>query len=127
MGEACLSWYTDCQPALLSNRVLRSFLLQFSQKVWPEVVKLSAIYGVLSLQQTSSAPHLSVEDIKLAIEQVSTRAAVGASVPGLKAQVDELSAKLAEIGGSLPGSHPLQEQKGRPGEKRYPTVWRMMM
>lgn len=98
------SWYSDCQPGLLSNRVLRQYLGTFSEASWPEVVKHTAVYGALSLQQTQGKAQFSLEDIRAAIAQLSVQQAVQDSVPGLQAQVHALGERLAEISGCLPAS-----------------------
>ncbi|KAK9843145.1 hypothetical protein WJX74_007654 [Apatococcus lobatus] len=102
MSTSKHSWYSDCQPGLLSNRVLRRFLSRFSEAAWPEVVKLTAVYGALRLEQVQGTAYFAVEDIKAAIDRLSIQKAVQDSVPGLQAQVHALSASLAEIGSSLP-------------------------
>ena len=102
MSNSGHSWYSDCQPGLLSNKVLRQFLARFSEAVWPEVVKLTAVYGALSLEQVQGKACISVEDIKAAIDTLSVQRAIQDSMPGLQAQVQALSTSLAEISGSLP-------------------------
>ena len=65
-------------------------------------MKLTAVYGALSLEQVQGKACISVEDIKAAIDTLSVQEGYTGLYAWSSGQVQALSTSLAEISGSLP-------------------------
>lgn len=82
---------------LQRNRALRNYLKCYPQAEVNEVVKLTLLYGVISLQKRSPGHLFSVDELRLVTSSAASAAAVESSLPELKQQLEELQEQLEEV------------------------------
>ncbi|KAL6764625.1 hypothetical protein V8C86DRAFT_1495740 [Haematococcus lacustris] len=81
---------------LLRNKAIRNYLTSFRAKEWPEVLKLTTLYGIISLHKQHGGP-LPAAQLRDAIAKGSMAITAEASLPGLQLQLDQLQGQLEEI------------------------------
>ncbi|GAQ79530.1 hypothetical protein KFL_000320290 [Klebsormidium nitens] len=87
-------WFQLVDPGLLTNKTIRQYLLAYNAEQWPEVVKLTLLYGILSLQKQYGSQALAVQDLRDIIGQNKVAAAVEQSIPGIEKQLADLRAEV---------------------------------
>lgn len=99
------AWYEDVTPGLLTNRTIRNFLEQYSQQLWPDVIKLAVIHGIVSLLKQYPGQSLSLQQLRSAAEQAAAAEVVDRSIPKLQRQILDLQERLDGVYEdlSLPG------------------------
>ncbi|KIZ02517.1 hypothetical protein MNEG_5445, partial [Monoraphidium neglectum] len=89
-----VAWFEDAAPGLLTNRTIRAFLEQYSQHLWPDVVKLMLIHGIVSVQAQFPGQSLSPQQLRTVVEQGAASAVVERTLPRLQRQVLDLQQRL---------------------------------
>ena len=59
------TWFAsqDAEPGLLSNRAVRTHLEPYSPHVWPQVTRLTLLYGIAALRKAYGSGQLSLGDL----------------------------------------------------------------
>lgn len=90
-------WFSDVAPSLLTNRTVRNYLNGFSEQSWPHVVKLTLLYGIVSLQQQYPGETFSLQQLKQAVQSAATNLVVQRNVPQLHRQLLNLQTDLDKV------------------------------
>jgi hypothetical protein len=57
------TWFAAQEPGLLSHRAVRSHLEAYSPHVWPQVTRLTLLYGIAALRKAYGPGQLSLGDL----------------------------------------------------------------
>lgn len=59
------TWFAsqDAEPGLLSNRAVRTHLEPYSPHLWPQVTRLTLLYGIAALRKAYGPGQLSLGDL----------------------------------------------------------------
>ncbi|GMH36066.1 hypothetical protein BSKO_03934 [Bryopsis sp. KO-2023] len=117
MDTKC-GWFDHAVPGLLTNRTIRNFLTSYREDSWPEVVKLTLLYGVQTLQQQFGHQRVSLERIREEVRQGVVANTVQESIPEIADQVERLRENLAQVLGELSTSESIDEF--RPPQRETP-------
>lgn len=90
-------FYESVPPHLLRNKALRGYLGQYNGKDWPEVVKLTLLYGVLNLQKRYPGEILPIERLRAVLMASQSAITVEHLLPNLQDQLQNLQVQLAEV------------------------------
>lgn len=91
------SWYEQVSPGLLRNKAVRNYLSQYAAKDWPEVVKLTLLYGLICIHKQHPGQILTVEQLKDKIATGHVAVTVESVLPQVQSQLDHLQQCLEEI------------------------------
>lgn len=99
--EKAPPWFEAISPHLLRNKAIRTYLTQYSIAAWPEVVKLTMLHGVLTLQKQYPGEILPLERLRGVLTSGQSAVAVESALPDLKERLEGLQAQLADVGNDL--------------------------
>lgn len=57
------TWFAAQEPGLLSHRAVRTHLEPYSPHVWPQVTRLTLLYGIAALRKAYGPTQLSLGDL----------------------------------------------------------------
>src|SRR5690242_16378224 len=89
-------WFADVAPSLLTNRTIRNYLAGYSEQSWPQVVKMTILYGIVCLQQHSEQT-LTLQQLKEVVQAAATSLVVQRNVPGLQRQILQMQTDLDKV------------------------------
>lgn len=137
------AWFAE--TGLLNNKVIRNYLSSYSPGQWPEVIKLSLIYGILNLQKQYPQQVLAVDSLKDAVSRSSQAAVLEERLPALRQTLLTLQGQLEDVtaevsnqvrspkrsgGAAHQASGPAQKQQGKSSPQmdegqamQYPLWW----
>eukprot|EP00878_Enallax_costatus_P017016 GHUV01017864.1.p1 GENE.GHUV01017864.1~~GHUV01017864.1.p1 ORF type:complete len:612 (+),score=204.31 GHUV01017864.1:997-2832(+) len=90
-------WFADVAPSLLTNRTIRNYLASYSEQSWPQVVKMTILYGIVRLQQQHSGQVLTLQQLKEVVQAAATHLVVQHNVPGLQRQILQMQTDLDKV------------------------------
>lgn len=90
-------WFADVAPSLLTNRTIRNYLAGYSEQSWPQVVKMTILYGIVCLQQQHSGQTLTLQQLKEVAQAAATNAVVQRNVPALQRQILQMQTDLDKV------------------------------
>jgi hypothetical protein len=93
----------DASPGLLTSKLVRTHLSQYSQQLWPLVVKLTLLHGIQSIQQQFQGSCLSVQQLQQLVESGACGLAVQKTIPALQRQILSLQQELDTVFDALDG------------------------
>jgi hypothetical protein len=81
----------------LNNGVIKDYLMRYSPQEWPEVTKLTLIYGIVALQHSCEGRVLSLQELRQAVETSNAMLVVQRNVPQLQRQILQLQSQLDSV------------------------------
>lgn len=90
-------WFESVSPHLLRNKAIRGYLGQYNGKDWPEIVKLTLLYGILNLQKRYPGQILPIERLRAVLRASQSAVTVESALPDLQGQLEFLQSQLAEV------------------------------
>lgn len=90
------AWFADA-GILTNSSTIRNYLQQYSQHCWPEVTKLTLIYGIVALQHTQQGRTLSLAQLQAEVQRCASALVVQHSVPKLQRQILDLQSQLDNV------------------------------
>lgn len=97
MDSNRVPWYSSVAPSLLTNRTIRNYLNSYSEHLWPQILKLTLLYGIVGLQQQHPQQQLSVLQLKQIVQKAATALVVQRNVPQLQRQILGLQGDLDKV------------------------------
>eukprot|EP00899_Mesostigma_viride_P003383 jgi/Mesvir1/13045/Mv06034-RA.4 len=116
------TWNFLLNPGLLTNRIIRSFLLPYPTSEWPLLVKLLVIRGILSLQKAHGASPLPLDTLKETITGEVDAACIKSAMPSLNAQLGKLREEIAEVHDDLIHGQRVGRQVGAQAGQHQPVA-----
>lgn len=95
--RSCKAWFEYAEPGLLTNRTIRNFLNSYSQEKWPDAVKLTLLYGIISLRQSMGVAFVPLEKIRQKISRSETAYCVEEKLLPIQEKVQDLKGDVQEI------------------------------
>lgn len=92
-----VSWFEQVSPGLLRNKAIRNYLAHYTAQEWPEVVKLTLLYGLINLHRQYPGKQLSVAQLREVISTGQVAITVESALPDVHNQLDKLQNQLDEI------------------------------
>lgn len=94
MPPAAATWLAG---DALNNGTIKEYLQRYSPQEWPEVTKLTLIYGIVALQHSCEGRLLSLRELRQAVETSNTTLVVQRNVPQLQRQILQLQSQLDSV------------------------------
>ncbi|WIA28763.1 hypothetical protein OEZ86_011296 [Tetradesmus obliquus] len=94
MPPAAATWLAG---DALNNGTIKEYLKRYSPQEWPEVTKLTLIYGIVALQHSCEGRLLSLRELRQAVETSNTTLVVQRNVPQLQRQILQLQSQLDSV------------------------------
>lgn len=92
-------------PELLSsNRAIRGFLQQYPRQLWPQVLNLALIHGVVAVQTAFPGEALTPGQLRALAEQGAAAGVVARKLPALQRELLELQASLDGVYDDISGA-----------------------
>lgn len=95
--RTCKAWFEYAEPGLLTNRTIRNFLNSYSQEKWPDVVKLTLLYGIVTLRQSMGVTFVPLEKIRQKISRLETAYCVEEKLLPIQEKVQDLKGDVQQI------------------------------
>lgn len=95
--RTCKAWFEYAEPGLLTNRTIRNFLNSYSQEKWPDAVKLTLLYGIVTLRQSMGVAFVPLETIRQKISRSETAYCVEEKLLPIQEKVQDLKGDVQEI------------------------------
>lgn len=90
------TWFEQVSPGLLRNKAIRNYLSQYTASEWPEVVKLTLLYGLINLAKQYPGKQLSLGQLKEVLASGQAALTVEHALPDVHNQLDKLQNQLEE-------------------------------
>ncbi len=91
------TWFEQVSPSLLRNRAIRNYLQTQPARDWPEVLKLTLLYGIVTLGKQYPGRILCLEDLRAILAQNRVAVTVEDAIPDIRDQLDRLQSQLEEV------------------------------
>eukprot|EP00798_Chlamydomonas_sp_ICE-L_P023129 gene23129-30330_t len=98
------TWFEQVTPSLLRNKGIREYLQQQPEKDWPEVLKCTILYGIVTLKKQYPGKILHPSELKSILGSVQVASTVEDAIPDIRNELDKLQGQLVEVSGSVPVS-----------------------
>lgn len=92
-----LTWWSDVSPSLMANRTIRNFLVAYSDVQHPEVVKLTMLYGILSLQAKLGSQPPAIGEIRKMLKEGHLGQTLATKLTSVKDSVNDIQHVLHEM------------------------------
>ena len=93
------AWFEYAEPGLLTNRTIRNFLNGYRPESWPDVVKLTLLYGIVTLRKHtgSKGEVVPLEKIRQSVRQLEAAHCVENKLPPIQEKMKDLKGDVQEI------------------------------
>lgn len=94
------AWFEYAEPGLITNRTIRNFLGAYNSNLWPQLVKMTLIYGIKCLEkkiENGEQNHMSLEEIKTEVRNLEISEKINHYLPDLKKSMNSLRNDIDEI------------------------------
>ena len=92
------AWFEYAEPGLLTNRTIRNFLSGYKSDAWPDVVKLTLLYGIVTLRKTvGDSQRIPAERIRQPVRQMEAAHCLEEKLPPIHEKMKDLKGDVQEI------------------------------
>ncbi|GBF91618.1 hypothetical protein Rsub_04358 [Raphidocelis subcapitata] len=102
--RALAPWFEEAAPGLLTNKAIRRFLEGYSPSLWPEVLKLALLHGLIAIQAQHPGQTLSPAQLRALVERGAVAAVVERKLPALQREMLDLQARLDAVYDEVSGA-----------------------
>uniref|UniRef100_A0A383WBC4 Uncharacterized protein n=1 Tax=Tetradesmus obliquus TaxID=3088 RepID=A0A383WBC4_TETOB len=121
MPPAAATWLAG---DALNNGTIKEYLQRYSPQEWPEVTKLTLIYGIVALQHSCEGRLLSLRELRQAVETSNTTLVVQRNVPQLQRQILQLQSQLDSVFDKLTPEGPASTGQAKERQQQQPSQGR---
>jgi hypothetical protein len=95
------NWFEQVAPSLLRNKAIRHYLAGFNAYDWAEVVKLTMLYGIVTLFKQHGTKQLTLEQLREQLMAGAHVVTAESALPDVRDQLGRLRDQLEAITGKL--------------------------
>lgn len=92
------AWFEYAEPGLLTNRTIRNFLSSYKTDSWPDIVKLTLLYGIVTLRKhVGGLEQIPLEKIRTLVRQMEAAHCIEEKLPPIHEKMKDLKGDVQEI------------------------------